>query len=170
VKPDYVYVASSWRCPMQQGVVAVIRAAQIEVYDFRNPPNRAGFGWNEVMPNFDIDFQSVRQEDYLAGLAHPIAEAGFDSDFDAMKKADTFVLVLPCGRSAHLRLGCRCWKAHSDTPRRTDGHARVDVQDGRLHRDRRVRPPRLARGRGLRDVASMVWETASTKGLSVEIS
>jgi hypothetical protein len=38
-------------------------------------------------------------------LEHPRSIEGFDSDFDAMKRADTFVLVLPCGRSAHLELG-----------------------------------------------------------------
>lgn len=30
------------------------------------------------------------------------------SDMNAMKWADTFVLVLPCGRSAHLELGWAC--------------------------------------------------------------
>jgi hypothetical protein len=30
---------------------------------------------------------------------------GFNSDFDGMKWADTGVLLLPCGRSAHLELG-----------------------------------------------------------------
>jgi hypothetical protein len=38
-------------------------------------------------------------------VRHPIAVAGFKSDFDAMVEADTFVLVLPCGKSAHLELG-----------------------------------------------------------------
>jgi hypothetical protein len=36
---------------------------------------------------------------------HPRATEGFESDFDAMKNANTFVLVLPCGKSAHLELG-----------------------------------------------------------------
>ncbi|KKM39494.1 hypothetical protein LCGC14_1564610, partial [marine sediment metagenome] len=42
---------------------------------------------------------------YLLGLSHPLAEAGFRSDFEAMKWAEAFVLVLPCNRSAHLELG-----------------------------------------------------------------
>lgn len=45
---------------------------------------------------------------YKRALSHPIAEEGFASDYNAMLWADTFVLVLPCGRSAHLELGWAC--------------------------------------------------------------
>lgn len=104
-RPDYVYVASSWRCSMQPAVVQTLRAAGIPHYDFRNPEGGTGFGWREVMPSFDIDTQRAEITEYLAGLDHPRSVEGFNSDFDAMKRADTFVLVLPCGRSAHLELG-----------------------------------------------------------------
>lgn len=43
--------------------------------------------------------------DYLAMIDHPRSVAGFHSDFDAMRWADVCVLVLPCGKSAHLELG-----------------------------------------------------------------
>ena len=60
-----IYVASSWRNKYQPEVVAALRAAGHEVYDFRNPEhNPGGFHW-----------------------------------------ADTCVLVLPCGRSAHTEAG-----------------------------------------------------------------
>lgn len=104
MKPKYVYVASSWRCPMQPFVISILKSANIDHYDFRNPPGHAGFGWEQVMP-FDIDNQLVHQDDYLEGLKHPLAEEGYNADFGAMLKADAFVLVLPCGRSAHLELG-----------------------------------------------------------------
>ncbi len=104
-RPDYVYVASSWRCAMQPAVIYALKAAGIEAYDFRNPPNGAGFGWGEIMPSFDIDEQSADAKEYLAALDHPRGIEGFNSDFAAMQRADTFVLVLPCGRSAHLELG-----------------------------------------------------------------
>jgi hypothetical protein len=103
--PEYVYVASSWRCLMQEAVVCTLKAAGIPHYDFKNPPGGAGFGWGEVMPSFDVNRQEVHQDDYLAGLEHPRAIEGFGADFAAMEKADIFVLVLPCGRSAHLELG-----------------------------------------------------------------
>lgn len=104
-RATYVYVASSWRCEMQPAVIALLRDARIDHYDFRNPPGRTGFSWSDVMLAFDIEAQLVDQGDYLRGLDDPIAEAGFLSDFEAMQRADTFVLVLPCGRSAHLELG-----------------------------------------------------------------
>lgn len=104
-KPGYVYVASSWRCTLQPGVIQILRAAGIDAYDFRNPPNGAGFGWEEVMPEYVPGSERTSVDDYLAGLQHPRAIEGYDADFAAMEKADTFVLVLPCGRSAHLELG-----------------------------------------------------------------
>lgn len=105
MKPGYVYVASSWRCTMQQAVVATMEAAGIPHYDFRNPPEGTGFSWTEVMPTFDMDLQLADRDEYLMGLDHPRAIEGFAADMAAMEKADTFVLVLPCGRSAHLELG-----------------------------------------------------------------
>lgn len=98
-----IYVASSWRNIMQGAVVEVLRAAHFEVYDFKNPPNGKGFHWREIGLPHDNDLSDPIE--YLASLHHPRAIEGFESDFDAMEKADTFVLVLPCGRSAHLELG-----------------------------------------------------------------
>ena len=96
-----IYVASSWRCPDQPAVVQALRDAGHEVYDFRNPPEATGFAWSEIDPEWlDWTVDSYRDK-----LGHPRAVQGFTSDFDAMQWADTFVLVLPCGRSAHLELG-----------------------------------------------------------------
>lgn len=100
-KPAYVYVASSWRNPLQDSVVRDLREAGIDCYDFKNPEGRTGFSWSEIDP----EWQFWTAEQYIAALDHPAAIAGYDSDFNAMQKADTFVLVLPCGRSAHLELG-----------------------------------------------------------------
>lgn len=97
-----IYVASSWRNPYQEVVVACLRGDGHEVYDFKNPrPGDRGFSWAEIDPNW----QKWTADEYIAALQHPIAKAGFASDFNAMKWANTFVLVLPCGRSAHLELG-----------------------------------------------------------------
>ncbi len=100
-----VYVASSWRNDRQPGVVAALREAGHEVYDFRNPrPGEGGFHWSEIDPGW----RCWTPETYRACLSHPIAERGFASDFAAMKWAEAFVLVQPCGRSAHLELGWAC--------------------------------------------------------------
>lgn len=104
-KPEYVYVASSWRCAMQPAVIETLKAADIPHYDFKNPEGKTGFHWNEVMPKFNRDLQLANVDEYIKALDHPRSIEGFESDFNAMVRADTFVLVLPCGRSAHLELG-----------------------------------------------------------------
>ena len=111
-----IYVASSWRNKYYADVVQRLRAAGHQVYDFRNPPSGApgsssvmpgsdrashGFHWTDVDPAAaDWDFAQ-----YAAGLRHPLAERQFANDLDALQWADTCVLVLPCGRSAHTEAG-----------------------------------------------------------------
>ena len=99
-----IYVASSWRNEVrQQATVAALRAAGHEVYDFRNPaPGDCGFSWHScATPEQLKDPRRFRDE----VLTHPIARAGFEKDMAALRAADVTVLVLPCGRSAHLELG-----------------------------------------------------------------
>lgn len=97
-----IYVASSWRNKYQPEVVAALRKAGHEVYDFRNPEhNPGGFHWSDV----DEAWQDWEPWQYIRHLTHPVAEKGFKADLDAMLWADTCVLVLPCGRSAHTEAG-----------------------------------------------------------------
>ena len=80
-----IYVASSWRNNQQPDVVELLLGLGHEVYDFRNPV--AG------------------DDGFRAALEHPIAQRGFALDMTALLRCDACVLVLPCGRSAHLELG-----------------------------------------------------------------
>lgn len=94
-----IYLASSWRCSTQPHVLATLRAAGHEVYDFRNPePGNAGFAWSQVG-----NVQGVKP--YMEAAKSAIAARGFLLDKTAMDWADTCVLLLPCGRSAHLEAG-----------------------------------------------------------------
>jgi hypothetical protein len=109
-----IYVASSWSNQLQPRVVEALRSQGHHVYDFKYPdgtPDR-GFRWTDT----DLEHANpvdgeppaiglVSAADYVAALTHPAAMHGFQRDFNAMVAADTFVLVLPCGRSAHLELG-----------------------------------------------------------------
>jgi len=107
VYPMNVYVASSWRNARQPSVVNDLQANGFEVYDFRNPTSRPGVGgfhWSDIDPLW----KSWTPEQFRAALKHPIAVAGFSMDYGALNAADACVLVMPCGRSAHLELGyCR---------------------------------------------------------------
>lgn len=96
-----IYVASSWRNLFQPEVVKQLRKAGHEVYDFKNPPSKSGFNWSQI----DLTWREWSTKEYIDALKHPIAQAGFDSDFNAMKESDICVLVLPSGRSAHSEAG-----------------------------------------------------------------
>lgn len=100
--PLKIYVASSWRNEFQPSVVCALRGHGFEVYDFRNPrEGDNGFHWSEIDP----DWKRWTPEQYRRCLSDPVAEDGFRKDFAAMQWAETFVLLCPCGRSAHLELG-----------------------------------------------------------------
>lgn len=97
-----LYVASSWRNAHQPAVVKLLREEGHEVYDFRNPePGDHGFAWSDL----DRAWETWTPDVYVEMLDHAIACRVFLKDYTAMKEADACVLVLPCGRSAHLEAG-----------------------------------------------------------------
>ena len=101
-----IYLASSWRNPRQPESVSALRGAGHEVYDFRNPFNAdGGFAWSDIDP----DWENWTAKEYRSNLLNnPIASHGFINDLRAMQWADVCVLLLPCGRSAHLEAGWFC--------------------------------------------------------------
>ena len=96
-----IYLASSWRNKFQPSLLNVLRSHGHQVYDFRNPPSSTGFKWSDIGLELPCSAQDYRH----ALLSHPRAAQGFMADFAAMRWADTCVLLLPCGRSAHLEFG-----------------------------------------------------------------
>lgn len=97
-----IYVASSWRNHYQPGIVHALRRCGHDVYDFRHPkPGTGGFAWSDIDPAWE----SWTPEQYREALKHPIAEAGYALDIDALKACDACVLVLPSGRSASWEFG-----------------------------------------------------------------
>ena len=97
-----IYVASSWRNQYYTEVVDRLRDAGHEVYDFRNPPQgTGGFHWSDVDPNY-MDWNV---DQYRDGMKSPRAQQQFSNDIQALEWADTCVLILPCGRSAHTEAG-----------------------------------------------------------------
>jgi hypothetical protein len=99
-----IYVASSWRNHYQPGVVSALRHEGFDVYDFKNPaPGNNEFSWRAIDPDWESHKEDVAA--YLRLLDHPIAEAGFKLDMDALKACDLCVMVMPCGMSASLETG-----------------------------------------------------------------
>ena len=97
-----IYVASSWRNCIQPFIVRELRDAGLDVYDFKNPSiANTGFHWSDI----DTEWKTWSPQKFIKSLDHPIANRGFSSDWNAMSFADACVLVMPCGRSAHLEAG-----------------------------------------------------------------
>lgn len=106
-----IYVASSWRNEKQPYIVKRLREEGFEIYDFKNatkPPYGenikdvvGGFHWSEI----DEDWQKWTPAQFKYSLKHPTAQEGFNRDFVAMEECDATVMIMPCGRSAHLELG-----------------------------------------------------------------
>jgi len=97
-----IYVASSWRNERQPGVVAALREDGHEVYDFRHPKDGDdGFHWSDIDP----EWKTWEPREFRKALRHPTASDGLKTDMAGMKWAEVFVLVNPCGRSAHVELG-----------------------------------------------------------------
>ena len=97
-----IYAASSWRNSYQPGIVKLLTNTGHQVYDFRNPPGKAGFKWSDIEKGWE-QWDLKRYRHLLTTT--PEAAHGFIADYRAMQWADTCVLILPCGRSAHLEAG-----------------------------------------------------------------
>ena len=94
-----IYLASSWRNEGQPVLLDMLRCDGHEVYDFKNPrPNDKGFSWNK-------DSDGIENYNFLKALDTENAKIHFGFDMEAMEWADTFILYLPCGKSAHLETG-----------------------------------------------------------------
>lgn len=101
-----IYVATSWKNVYQPEIVEHLRRSGHEVYDFRHPTKGdGGFSWSEIEGSMGKQSEEWTPEEWAEGLQHPSAQNGFKQDFEALEWCDTCLLVLPCGRSAHLELG-----------------------------------------------------------------
>lgn len=106
-----IYLASSWRNEQQPVVLDQLRAAGHAVYDFRNPDDAwrhprsgddsGGFRWSDIDPQWE----GWSPWAFAQALGTDTAAKGFANDWDAMEACEVGVLLLPCGRSAHLEAG-----------------------------------------------------------------
>lgn len=93
-----IYLASSWRNSYHPYIYALLKQAEHEVYNFKTGE---AFHWSEIDPQWQL----WTPEQYVEALVDPIASRGYARDKAAMDWADTCVLLMPCGRSAHLEAG-----------------------------------------------------------------
>lgn len=102
-----IYLATSWKNTEQPKVLARLRGLGHEVYDFRNPsPGNTGFTWEQCEMEWGDPIDMRNPALYVRHVARNAAtKEGFKLDRDALHWCDTCVLLLPCGRSAHLEAG-----------------------------------------------------------------
>lgn len=104
-----IYLASSWKNILQPMLVSDLEYWGHQVYDFKKHsamsaggPVSTAFSWHEI----DEDWETWTPNVYRTMLTTtPRASQGYLGDFRGMEWADTCVLLLPCGRSAHLEAG-----------------------------------------------------------------
>ena len=97
-----IYVASSWKNENQQKLVAFLREHGHKVYDFTRPQGELKPSAWEVA-KINPDECSVAE--YSDATADPDTQNRFMEHLAAMSDADTAILLLPCGRSAHAEAG-----------------------------------------------------------------
>jgi hypothetical protein len=92
-----VYVASSWKKTTNHiEIVEALRKAGHDVFDYRYE----GFSWSQIDPDLTKD----RENWWFACRCNPIATHAFAKDMNALDDAEAVVMVLPCGKSAHMEL------------------------------------------------------------------
>jgi len=101
---DY-FVASRWRNKDDvQRLVAGLRDQGKRVYSFVEAAESvyAEYGMDSTgNPEVLMAFF----ENLPAWRAHPLVRRIFDQDMDALRKSESFVLLLPAGKSAHIEAG-----------------------------------------------------------------
>jgi len=96
-----VYLASSWRNPRLDDVVAGLVALGHSVYDFRAQPG--AFSWSSALEG--LNPQALNRYQVLRALRLPAVADQFALDMAALNSCGVMVLALPAGRSAHLEAG-----------------------------------------------------------------
>lgn len=103
-----IYVASSWRNNYYPSIVEALQKEGHDVYDFRNPTSGdKGFSWSDLGETAK-DWQNWTADEYRKALQTSEARRGYNNDIKALQECELCVMVLPCGKSAHLELGGAC--------------------------------------------------------------
>ena len=105
-----IYISSSWRNTTQERLVKKLREQGHQVYDFKHPQGRNDENiWMQVTRKHGLEreynFHSLTPQTYETIVADDDARQRFREHFEAMQDADTCILLLPAGRSAHTEAG-----------------------------------------------------------------
>lgn len=97
-----IYLATSWKNPEQQRIVADLRARGHEVFDFRNPPNNAPLKtWKHILSNPS----DASPEEQRAALSHNDAVEAFVGDMRAIRWSSVLLAIGPYGKDTCIEIG-----------------------------------------------------------------
>ena len=116
-----VYIATSWRNTYYDRVLKEVNVEN-RVYDWR--ASDSAFYWSDIDP----DWKNWTTKQYVDALTHPIAEKGFERDLKGMRWASACILLLPCGRSAHLEAGWMAREYSTETVVYIPGNERIEPE------------------------------------------
>lgn len=96
---DYIVIGKYRNKDNTQALVEAIRAKGKTCYDFAAKPA------DPTNPNATGEEQMKKLESHEDFLSDPIHKDHFERDLEGLKNADTVVLLLPAGTSAHIEAG-----------------------------------------------------------------
>jgi hypothetical protein len=97
-----LYVASSWKNPFYDSLIAALIRDGHSVHDWRRSgADGSGFSWSKLDPMWE----SWTPTQYASFIYCEAAHQAFCSDRDGIIWADTIVLLMPAGASSHAELG-----------------------------------------------------------------
>lgn len=101
-----IYLASSWKMKDTVLIISeILRNSGHEVDAFCDETNRISFNWNElieIMKNEGTDIQKITA---IEMMQHWRVQEAFKEDKKWIDWADAVIMLMPCGRSAHLEAG-----------------------------------------------------------------
>jgi len=101
-----IYIASSWKMVKTvRGMAGILRVLGHEVFDFTDPDSRPGGLSAFVFNASDWAGKPLSEIGWLEFLSFDATHKAFASDKAGLDWADTVIMVLPCGRSAHMEAG-----------------------------------------------------------------
>ena len=90
-----IYLASSCKNPWIDSVREICARNRLLTFDFRVD--------NPIQPMKDKEIETFY--DFRNALKESETQLSYDIDHDAMCSAQACILIMPCGRSAHMELG-----------------------------------------------------------------
>lgn len=96
---DYTVIGKFRNKENTQALVEAIRAKGKTCYDFATKPA------DPTNPGATGEEQMAVLEGHADFLNDPVHKDHFESDLEGLKEADTVVLLLPAGTSAHIEAG-----------------------------------------------------------------